>query len=301
MTLVGTPPNAILAKELPGMTFASWMGIGVPFAALALPAAWLVVSRALPMPARFEHPYQPPERRAWTFPELAVTAVVVGAMALWLTRRPVDLGVVKLPGWSQLLADPAMVNDAWVAMGAAFLIFLIPGGAHTGTRFVLPWGEAQRRLPWSVLLLLGGGFSLALGIEASGLTLWLAGATDGLQWLTASDGPFAATPWLGAGLAVLAICAAMTLLTELTSNTATTQIVLPVLAAGAAGAGVEPALWMVPATISASCAFTMPVATAPNAIASEAGGVSPGDMAFAGSLLNAVCVVIAAGVAWLLV
>ena len=167
------------------------------------------------------------------------------------------------------------------------LLFLVPAlpadrSAHTG-RFLLTARRLDKGVPWSVLMLLGGGFSLAAAVKATHLTEWLAGATTGLA---AIQGAFGEGSLLGLSLAVLVLALVMTFLTELTSNTATSQIVLPILAAGAATAGVEPLLWMIPATISASCAFMMPVATAPNAIASQAGEVAPADMAWAGLVLN---------------
>ena len=168
-------------------------------------------------------------------------------------------------------------------------------------RTLLTAKRLDKAVPWSVLILLGGGFSLAEGIERSELTQWLAGATAGLAQLQSAFGDHGTGAWLGTAAVVLVLCLMMTFLTELTSNTATTRIVLPILAAGAAAASVDPVLWMVPATISASCAFMMPVATAPNAIASQAGDVSPGDMAWAGLVLNLVCVVIATVVTLLMV
>jgi len=289
-TLVGTPPNAVLAglaadagREI---SFAAWMALGVPFAVLSVPLAWWVVTRlALPLPDRFETPLHAPELPPWQPGERSVLAVVAGALLLWLTRRPLAVGPLDLPGWGS--AVPGQVSDAWVAILAAIVLFALPrpGPARADDpsegRFLISWRRAEKSIPWSVLILLGGGFSLAAAISSSGLTAWLAGGTAAL-----ADLPLA--------VSVPALCLAMSFLTELTSNTATTQIALPLLAAGAAAAGVDPLLWMVPAAMSASCAFMMPVATAPNAIASEAGGVAPGDMAYAGLALNFACAGVAA-------
>lgn len=260
-TLIGTPPNAVLAG-LVDISFAEWMRFGVPFVLLALPAAWLVVSRlALP---RVEGEVERPEAGPRLPGLYAVISVVALAMVAWLTRR----GLGPIPAWGEHL------HDAWIAVGAAFILFLVP---HPERRFLLRWVRVERAIPWSVLLLLGGGFSLAKGVETSGLTAYLATFTAQLATLP---------PWL----AVAALALGITFLTELTSNTATTQIVLPLLLAGATLAGVDPLLWMVPATMSASCAFMMPVATAPNAIACEAGGVQAPTLARTGLALNLVCV-----------
>jgi len=296
-TLVGTPPNAVLAglaPEVAGMeiSFATWTLLGVPFAVLAVPAAWLVITRvALPLPAggwSLDAPPRPP----WSPGERPVLVAAAAALALWLLRKPIDLGWLLIPGWSGFLPQGVIVDDAWVAILVGLSLFIIPrrgGEPERGEgNFLVSWTRAEAAIPWSVLILLGGGFSLASAISASGLTGWLAGGVAALGGL----------PTWGQ---VAVLCLGMTFLTELTSNTATTQICLPLLAAGAAAAGIDPMLWMVPATVSASCAFMMPVATAPNAIASEAGGVAPGDMAFAGLLLNFVCVGIGACVSLALV
>ena len=284
-TLVGTPPNAVLAGIASEggyeVAFGTWMLLGVPFAVLAVPMAWWVVTRiGLPLPDRAAA-IEAPEIPAWTPGEKPVLAVACVALLAWLTRRPV---------WSAWLPEGAVVDDAWVAVLAGLSLFLIPRGGPDphGERFLITFRRAEKALPWSVLLLLGGGFSLASAISGSGLTAWLASGMAGLGTLP---------PVLTAAL----ICLGTTFLTELTSNTATTQICLPLLAAAASTAGVDPLLWMVPATVSASCAFMMPVATAPNAIACEAGRVSPGDMAYAGLVLNLCCAGLATVLAVVLV
>ena len=274
-TLVGTPPNAVLAGLSPRpIGFADWMFLGVPFVILALPVVWLVVTKmALPkltgvaeeLPAIPSRPGQN-----------AVLAILAVTFVAFLSRR----GLGPIPSWGGEL------HDAWIAVGAALLLFFVPVKLPD-RQTLLTWHKTERAIPWSVLLLLGGGFSLAAAIGSSGLTAYLAGFTAKLALLP---------PWA----AVLGLCLAISFITELTSNTATTQIALPLLAGGAAVAGVDPLLWMVPATISASCAFMMPVATAPNAIACEAGGVEASKMASVGVVLNVLCALIAGGVVLLL-
>ncbi len=295
-TLVGTPPNAVLAGLTPDaigveIGFAEWMMVGVPFAVLAVPMAWLTITKiALPLPERGRE-IEAPEIPPWMPGERVVLGVVGLALVLWLTRKPIHFGQLALVGWTGFLPEGVSVDDSWVAILAGFLLFLVPGGPPgegNEARFLLSFRKAEKAIPWSVLLLLGGGFSLAGAISSSGLTAWLAGSLAGLGALPG---------WAQ----VAVICLGMTFLTELTSNTATSQICLPLLAAGATAAGVAPLMWMVPATVSASCAFMMPVATAPNAIAAEAGGVSPGDMAFAGLVLNLLCAGLASALTLVLV
>lgn len=298
-TLVGTAPNAVFAGLLPKVSgrevgFLEWMLVGVPFVGLAIPTAWWVVNRfALPLPsgsgARVP-PAPPPAREEG---QAVTTAVLLACFVLWLTRSSVDLGWVEWRGWGRLL--PVRIDDSFVAVAGSMVLFLIPrrapraeadrpGDDGAEARFLFSWRRASRALPWSVLLLLGGGYAMAAGLTSSGLADWAAG---GLGGLAALPGP----------VAVLGISVGVAFLSAFTSNTATTQMVLPLLGAAANQAGVDPVVWMLPATISASCDFTLAVGTPPNAIAAESGGVSQADMAFAGVTLNLLCAVLATAVA----
>jgi sodium-dependent dicarboxylate transporter 2/3/5 len=296
-TIVGTAPNAVfvkLAQTIAGreVRFIDWMGVGVPFVVLAIPVAWLIVN-TLVFRVRAGRPLPPVTMPAAGPGERAVLLVIVCCFAAWLTRSPVDLGLFEIPGWGGHL--PMKVDDGFVAISAAMLLFLLPRGdvrADAGGfdddgaegRFLLSWRRTARVMPWSVLLLLGGGFAMAEGIQQTGLGAWLAQYAGGL----------AGMPPL---LAVFCICVGVSFLSAFTSNTATTQMALPLLGAAAQTAGIDPILWMVPATIAASCDFTLAVGTPPNAIAAEAGGVSQADMAAAGLFLNVACAGIATFVA----
>lgn len=298
-TLVGTAPNMVFAGLAAKMTgeeirFVDWLAVGVPFVVLAIPVAWFVVNTvALPVPARSEHVPAAPIRRPWGEGERAVLAVLVACLAGWLFRSPLDLGFVQIPGWGGIV--PVKIDDGFVAIVAALVLFLLPrrqartlasGRDDDGDegRFLLSWRRTAKATPWSALLLLGGGFAMADAIQDSGLSAWLAGGTEGLARLPAP-------------LAVLGVCVGVSFMSAFTSNTATTQIALPLLGAGATAAGLDPLVWMIPATISASCDFTLAVGTPPNAIAAETGDVAPSDMAFAGVMLNVACACIAALVA----
>jgi sodium-dependent dicarboxylate transporter 2/3/5 len=174
-----------------------------------------------------------------------------------------------------------MIDDGTVAITIAALLFVIP--ARRGETALLDW-ETARKLPWGIVLLLGGGFALAAGVKASGLGGYLAGHLTGV----AGVGPVG----MMAGVST-----AMTFLTELTSNTATTQMILPIVAEAAVALHTDPLLLMIPATLSASCAFMMPVATPPNAIVFGARRLTIFDMARAGLVINLIGVaVITAGV-----
>lgn len=206
----------------------------------------------------------------------------------WRDRLRAYGGSERLTGESTgLIAFRAdYVNDAVVAVGMAALLFIIPAprtGDARGKRrtFLMNWKTAER-LPWGILLLFGGGFSIAAAFSASGLSAWCGHVFTSLG--------------LRDPLATVAgTCTLMTFLTEMTSNTATTGVMLPVLAGAAQSIDVNPLLLMLPATVSASCAFMMPVATPPNAIVFGSGYVEMGRMVKTGLILDLVGIVLVTG------
>ena len=271
-TLVGTAPNALLAafmSETYGteIDFASWMMVGLPLSALMLPLSWLVLTRLV-----FKVDFKTSEegratlRRLqeelgpMTTPERRVAAVFVLMAVAWVTR-PL---LITVPGLSGL-------DDSGIAIAGAMLLFIIPSGDKADP-VLLRWTYAER-LPWGVLLLFGGGLTLASSVSRTGLA----------EWLGASLQLVGALP-----LAVVVIIAAALIifLTELTSNTATTATFLPVVGAIAIESGFDPIVLTVPITFAASCAFMLPVATPPNAIVFGSGMLTIPKMARAGLLLN---------------
>jgi sodium-dependent dicarboxylate transporter 2/3/5 len=286
-TLVGTPPNLVLAGMAPSLvpdlvplTFGGWMMFGVPFVVLLTPVVGLLLGRGLPSGTRHDPglaeersalgPMRPHERRV---------AVLFTLTALaWVTRSDLDFGVFNIPGWSSVLADPTMVSDAVPAIAAAALATLLPSGEGSGKR-LLSWEEISHGVPWGVLLLFGGGFAVADAVRATAVDDWLAASLNGLAILPLP-------------LVVLSICLFTTFATELTSNTATATLLMPVMAVLAHVLGVHPYLLMVPATLSASCAFMLPVATPPNAIVIGSGRVSVQDLFREGFRLNLIGAVV---------
>jgi sodium-dependent dicarboxylate transporter 2/3/5 len=199
--------------------------------------------------------------------------MLFGATAVaWITRAGFDFGDLTIPGWASLLSDPSMVSDAVPAIAAAALATMIPSGDGGGKRLV-SWDEISHGVPWGVLLLFGGGFAIADSVRMTGLGDWLAESLHGLAVLPLP-------------LAVLSVCLFTTTATELTSNTATATLLMPVMAALSRVLGVHPYLLMVPATVSASCAFMLPVATPPNAIVIGSGRVGVRDLFREGIWLN---------------
>ncbi len=286
-TLVGTPPNLVLAgmaptlvPDLDPLTFGRWMLFGIPLVGVLLPILGLLLTRGLPTGTlgdsgiaaqrRELGPMGPGERRVAIL--FALTALA------WVTRSSLDFGDFIVPGWSSRFQDPRLVSDAVPAVAAALATTLLPSGEGPGRR-LLNWDEIRHGIPWGVLLLFGGGFAVADAVNASGLDGWLAASLEGLNVLPL-------------GLVVLAICLITTAATELTSNTATATLLMPIMAALAVVLGAPPYLLMVAAIVSASCAFMLPVATPPNAIVIGSGRVAARDLFRHGILLNLVAALI---------
>lgn len=290
-TLVGTPPNIVLAgqaKQLfPGgveISFARWLMVGLPVTVLFLPIAWfLLTSFLIKVPkgeggtSRDILRKELTEMGSMSKGEKVTLIVFVVVAILWIFRSRLSLGIFEIPGWSNLLGLSKYVKDSTVAIVGAMALFLIPL-SWRDWEFVLDWKTAVE-IPWGIVLLFGGGFALAHGFKVSGLSHWIGMQLGAMKGLPA--------PVLIIGTSIL-----MTFLTELTSNTATTTLMLPILASMANFMKVNPYLLMIPATLSASCAFMLPVATPPNAIVFGSGYLRIPDMAKAGIWMNLVGVVV---------
>lgn len=271
-TLIGTPPNALLVgfmAESYGVeiSFARWMMVGVPITFIMLPLAWLVLTRVvfqvnIPSSATVDkHLHEMRiEMGRMSAPEKRVATVFAVVILSWMFRVPIT-------EWLGLSG----VSDSGIVMTAAVLLFMMPSGDRTQPQ-LMTWHDASR-LPWGVLILFGGGLSLAAAVSSSGLALWLG---EGLAPLNA----------FGTAVLVVAAVTLVIFLTELTSNLATTATLLPVVGAIALQAGVPPIVLTVPITIAASCAFMLPVATPPNAIVFATGAISIPQMVKAGIMLN---------------
>lgn len=289
-TLIGTPPNLslvrilrILFPDAPELSFASWFLFALPLSTVFLLIAWrLLCSLFLRDSQAFlvdddVFDRERAELGRMTFEQGVVLALFVLLVGAWMFRADIDVFGLTVPGWSRLFPEPGFLDDGTVAVGVALLLFLIPSRTKPGER-LMDW-ETAARLPWGIVLLFGGGFALAAGFKESGLSEWLGGQLSALQG--AQPVPL-----------LLAICGSLTFLTELSSNTATTEMALPVLGSLAVAIETDPLLLMVPAALSASCAFMLPVATPPNAIVFGSGEVEMGDMIRGGILLNLIGMVL---------
>ncbi len=283
-TLIGTPPNLAFARiyaitfpEAPEISFTGWFIFALPISLVFLALAWVglstwasrkgtnaVIDRQLFADELAE--LGPMSREE----KLVLVHFVVLAL-LWLTRGDVNLGAVTITGWGSLLGLSGYVDDGTVAVAVAISLFFFHSDRSPSGR-VMDWRTAKN-LPWHIILLFGGGFALARGFTVSGLSQWVGDNLAGLSSLPTV-------------LIVALVCLVVTFLTELTSNTATAEMFLPVLAAVAVNIDLHPLVLMVPATISASCAFMMPVATPPNAIVFGTGRLTIPQMARMGIILN---------------
>lgn len=293
-TLVGTPPNLALTRvfELsfptgPGISFGLWFIMALPLTVIMVGIIWVLLTKVFfrsPAHLKVDKDIVDKEYKglgSMSFEERIVLVVFVCTAFLWIFRKDLVLGFVHIPGWSGLLPDPKAIGDATVAIFMAMLLFFVPTRseqARTKSATLLDVSVFQN-LPWGIILLFGGGFALAKGFQVTGLAEFLGGQ---LQLL--ANFP----PLLMIGL----ICVSLTFLTEVTSNTATTQMILPILASLGVAMGENPLLLMIPATLSASCAFMMPVATPPNAIVFGSGRVKIGDMVKAGFFINIIGVIV---------
>ena len=282
-TIIGTPPNVFLASFIQSslgeeISFVRWMGVGLPLVAVFLPLAWLMLTRVL-YPLRGERIEGSREVTERAYRELGVMsrgerivlAVFLLAAVSWISR---PLLVSVQIGDMHPLAG---LSDPVIAMVAALVLFVVPVDVKRRV-FVMNW-ETALKLPWGILLLFGGGLSLAAAIRANGV-----GEYIGHQLAILSGIPTL--------LLVMAVIALVIFLTELTSNTATTATFIPILAALAPVFDLHPYMLIVPAAIAASCAFMLPVATPPNAIVFGSGHVTIQQMIRAGFWLNLTGVVL---------
>ena len=293
-TLVGTPPNLAFARifqisfpQAEPIAFGSWFVMGLPIATVMLVVVWLLLTRVffrVPGHLTLDRTIVAREYAGLgrpSYEERVVMAIFSLTALLWVFRSPLHLGPVTIPGWSQLMPHPDMMDDGTVALFMALLLFLIPTRSDDADSPTIMGAGGIMKLPWGIVLLFGGGFALAKGFQVSGLSDLIGSRFSSLADLH---------PLVMVGL----ICLTLTFLTEVTSNTATTQMILPILASLSMEMQVNPLLLMIPATLSASCAFMMPVATPPNAIVFGSGRIRIHEMARVGLFINFVGVLLIA-------
>ena len=276
-TLIGTPPNLFMASFLEeeydiDIGFGEWMLVGLPLAVIFLFVAWVVLTRFVYPPEIDEIAggaeiiqEQLDEMGPVSRGEKVVLTVFVLTASAWILNS-------VLPSFFESL-EPILagVEDAGIAMIAAIVLFAIPIDLRNGV-FALDW-ETARQLPWGILLLFGGGLSMANAVSETGVDVWIGSLVSGLGGIPI---------WILIGIVIVVVI----LLTELTSNTATTATFLPILAGAAIGLNLDVLAFAVPAALAATCAFMIPVATPPNAIVFGSGHITIVQMVRAGVWLN---------------
>ena len=277
-TLIGTPPNIILAGILEKtynieITFVQWMSFGLPISLLLLFICWQYLTR---LAFKFKQKEFPGGRREIkilikelgkiAFEEKLVLAVFILTAIAWMSRSYLLQKIIP------------SIDDTIIVMIAAFILFLLPAKPGRKQKRIITWEQAVK-LPWGVLLLFGGGLALAQGFAASGLAEWI-----GIQLISVK----------GISLLILLIflIAAVNFLTEITSNLATTSMLLPIIVPLAVAIDVHPFTLMVGVTIAASCAFMLPVATPPNAVVFGSGYLRIPDMLKTGVWMNLISIVL---------
>ena len=279
-TIIGTPPNLVLAGALKEIfqyeiSFVAWMGVGVPLAVLFIFIVWLLFINIYRLPPQNIPEAESIIRKAKTelgsmdSNEKKVLTVFILTAAAWISRK-----------W---LITPLLpkVNDSVISLIGAALLFIIPVSREKRGEagpFIMNW-ETAVKLPWGIVLLFGGGFSLAAAFTKSELSLWIGEQLSGLAGL-----PLAAV--------IASIVLLVTFLTEITSNTASTTLLMPIMGALASVLNADPVVIMGVAAIAASCAFMLPVATPPNAIVFSSGSITIPQMVRTGIILNLISVIL---------
>jgi len=292
-TPVGTAPNLVFLENMRMSapesvpSFLEWMMVGIPMVVVGLGVLFAVLGPGL---ARL--PWQSSDGSAlkqslhqlghMRIEEKTVAWILAITALLWMSRKGIHTDSFSIPGWAGALPFKG-VDDGTVAILMAALLFLCRSDRHGS---ILD-SSAFSKLPWDIVLLLGGGFALAYGMQHSGLSAWI-----GMQLQCIGDVPL---PVMMLGIALVII-----FLTEITSNTATTQVMLPILAAASLAGGLDITSTLLVATLTASCAFMLPVATPPNAIIFGSGHVPMQHMIKTGIRLNLIMIFVVTAVVYLI-
>ncbi len=283
-TLVGTPTNMIFYREYMNafpnstdMDFFQWAKIGIPVSLLLLAVAYATLyvmfcrknNDAVVEKNYFRDKLQLLGK--WTYEEKMVAGVFFVTAILWFTRSDIELGFFTFKGWSNILGEHSrFIDDSTVALFAAIALFLIPASGKKGP--MITWKDAER-IPFEIVLLFGGGFALAFGFEASGLSDWLAGGVKVLNTIHPV-------------LIVLVIASLICFISEFASNVASIQLMLPVLIAGFGTGTIHPLFFLVPAALAASLGFMLPIATPPNTIVYGTKMIQAKELSRAGLVVN---------------
>ncbi|MES0327799.1 MAG: SLC13 family permease [Gammaproteobacteria bacterium] len=288
-TLIGTPPNMAMQRifeitfpSAPEISFSQWLMFALPLSVCMLFITWYIVTarytgKNFPTLSHEKNTVDT-KNQAMSFEEKIVATVFTLTAFCWIFRQDIIVGDFIIPGWSRLLEHASLINDGTVAIASALLLFAIPAKNQTQFKKIADV-DTISELPWKIVLLFGGGFALAKGFTASGLS-----ESIGQQFISLQDANIFSL--------IAATSAMVVFLTEVTSNTATAEMLLPLVASIAKAIEVNPLLLMLPVTLSASMAFMMPVATPPNAIVFASGRLKIRDMVITGFIINMVAIIV---------
>ncbi len=280
-TIIGTPPNTVMAAMLSELynyeiNFLDWLKIGLPTSLILLPITWIVLTfLCFPLDSSIIIKNKIINDKIKKLGKISQDEIMVGVVfiitaSLWISRKWISSALENI-------IPSGALNDSTIAISAAIILFIIPSNRPNRDRLI-NWDVAQS-IPWGALILIGGGLSLATVINSSGLAAWIGSLSSNLSGISII-------------FIVLISIASIIILTELTSNTATASTFIPIFGATALGLGQDPLLLIIPATLGASCAFMMPVATPPNTIAYASGHLKISDMIKAGVWLNIISLIV---------
>ncbi len=299
-TIIGSPPNLsftrilkIIFPDSPEISFGDWMIMGLPISIIMLSAAWLILTKVffnfgkeLTVDKRILDEEKKKIGRMH-LEEKAVAVVFALTAVLWVFRSDLNIGIIKIPGWSNLFGNPGYINDGTVAIFMAVLLFIFPTRKAELRSYAILDASVFAKIPWGIILLFGGGFALAKGFVSSGLSEFIGASFKGVGHLSPV-------------LMILLVAIFINFLTELTSNTATTEMILPILASVSIAIGINPLFLMLTATLSASMAFMLPVATPPNAIIFGSQRVKIAEMVKCGFALNIMGIIVITAMVFLI-
>lgn len=286
-TLVGTPPNLVLASVVKTtynyeITFLQWFKFGFPISVAMLIFCWYYLTyhafkfKEKSFPGGKEEIIRlKKEMGPMSYEEVMVTVVFILTALCWIFRSLIP------KEWLHGIA----VDDTIIAIAFSVVLFMIPD--KTGKKNLMAWKDAEK-LPWGIILLFGGGMALAGAFESSGLAQWIGYKMTGLNGLSLF-------------FILLILVASVNFLTEITSNLATTAMLLPILAPMALSLNIHPLIIMTGTAVAASCAFMLPVATPPNAVVFGSGYLKISDMVKRGFILNVASIIIVTLVVYYLI
>ena len=292
-SLIGTPPNMVFAgvfakvfPELPEIDFLEWMKLGTPIVIIILPIIWFYLIKYFKISGNFAGSKDVIDKQIKAIGKLSVMEKRVFAVFLftalgWIFRRDIVIDDFVIPGWSSLLGIKDYVHDSTVAIISALLLFAIPSGKSSKSnkpKTLLDWKSASK-VPWGVVMIVGGGYAIADSFNHTGLADFL-----GSKLSFISEYPTL--------IILVIVIFLMIFITEINSNTATANIFLPVLAAMAVAGSINPLLLMIPATFACSFSFMLPSGTGTNAVIFGSNRVSIPEMAKCGLGLNLLCVIL---------